>query len=64
MIINLLNHANTQLYSQNINTLKCFVGKSIKIQSIWIRNLNSTTESNLIKQAKDIKLNNNKTSIF
>lgn len=57
MIINLLNNTNTQLYSKNINTLG--LGKSIKIQSIWIRSFNSNTESNLIKQAKDVKLNNN-----
>lgn len=60
MIINLLNNAmpsGTQLYLKNINTLG--LGKSIKIQSIWIRSFGSNTESNLIKKAKDIKLNNN-----
>lgn len=60
MIINILNNAlpsGTQLYSKNINTLG--LGKSIKNQSILIISFGSNTESNLIKQAKDVKLNNN-----
>lgn len=61
MKINLLNNDYTQLYSKNINTLG--LGKSIKIQSIWIRSFGSNTESNLIKQAKDVKLNNNNNEV-
>ena len=64
MKIKLLNSAYKQLHLKNINTLGCYTGKSIKIQSIWIRSFGSNTESNLIKQAKDVKLNNNKVNKF
>ena len=56
MIINLLNNTYTRLYSKTIKTLG--LEKSIQNQSILIRSFGSDTDSNLIKQAQNVKLNN------